>query len=223
MQQFTKIISKFILNNLLTRILKIAMEDWNAVRSLQTENELWEYLLVAHPDKAVNKKIIEEKKRFEQEYGQEEDTRFHPHITIANFLAKEAMEETFIRWIQNICNLQKSFTVTLNNYNAFPSSGLYLRVQDTEPFKRLANALKILDGFMQSNDCPPLKLVSKPHVTFVAGLSQYTYESAINKYSRKTFHESFKVDKLILLKRDAYMKCHLINSFFLPQPLTLFD
>jgi 2'-5' RNA ligase len=199
------------------------MEDWNAVRSLQTENELWEYLLVAHPDKAVNKKIIEEKKRFEQEYDQEEDTRFHPHITVANFLAKEAMEETFMRWIQNICNLQKSFTVTLNNYNAFPSSGLYLRVQDIEPFKRLANSLKILDGFMQSNDCPPLKLVSKPHVTFVAGLSQYTYESAINKYSRKTFHESFKVDKLILLKRDVYMKCHLINTFILPQPLTLFD
>jgi 2'-5' RNA ligase len=199
------------------------MEDWNAVRSLQTENELWEYLLVAHPDKAVNKKIIEEKKRFEQEYDQEEDTRFHPHITVANFLAKEAMEETFMRCIQNICNLQKSFTVTLNNYNAFPSSGFYLRVQDTEPFKRLANALKILDGFIQSNDCPPLQLVSKPHVTFIAGLSQYTFESAISKYSHKTFHESFKVDKLILLKRDMYMKCNLINTFILPQPLTLFD
>ena len=223
MQRFTKIVSKFMLNILLTRILKIAMENWNSATSLQTENELWEYLLVAHPDKTVNKKILEEKRRFEKEYELEEDTRFHPHITVANFLAKKAMEETFIRWIQNICNLQKSFTVTLNNYSAFPSSGLYLRVQNTEPFKRLANALKILDGFLQSNDCPPLKSVSKPHITFVAGLSQYTYENVIHEYSRKTFHESFKVDKLILLTRDVYMKCHLINTFILPQSLTLFD
>ncbi len=212
-----------MLNILLARILKIAMENWNGAMSLQAENELWEYLLVAHPDKVVSNKILEEKRIFENMYDQEKDTRFHPHITVANFLAKEAMEETFIRWIQNICNLQKSFTVTLNNYSAFSSSGLYLRVQDAEPFKRLATALKILDGFMQSNDCPPLRLVSKPHITFVAGLSQCTYENAISEYSRKTFHESFKVDKLILLKRDVYMKCQLINTFILPPPLTLFD
>jgi len=220
MQRFTKIVSKFMLNILLGRISKIAMEFLNSATRLQTEPDLWEYLLVAHPDKDINKNILEEKRRFETKYEQEKDTRFHPHITVANFLAKEVMEDTFIRWIQNICNLQKSFTVSLNNYSAFPSSGLYLRVQDAEPFKRLANALKILDGFMQSNDCPPLKLVSKPHLTFVSGLSQYTYENAIAEYACKTFHGSFKVDKLVLLKRDVYMTCHLINTFILPPPLT---
>jgi 2'-5' RNA ligase len=199
------------------------MENWNSAISLQPDTDLWEYLLVAHPSGEVNAKILNEKKDFEDQFEQEHDPRFYPHITIANFLAKEAMEETFIRWIQNICNLQKSFTVTLNNYSAFPSSGLYLKVLDAEPFKRLANSLKILDGFMQSNDCPPLKLVTKPHITFVTGLSQYTFDNAIKEYSRKIFHESFKVDKLVLLKRDAYMKCHLINTFILPPPLTLFD
>jgi 2'-5' RNA ligase len=212
-----------MLNILLKRISKIAMENLNSAISFQTDTELWEYLLVAHPSEEVYAKIIDEKKTFESKYEQESDKRFHPHITIANFLTKEAMEETFIRWIQNICNLQKSFTATINNYSAFPSSGLYLRIQNEEPFKRLANALKILDGFMQSNDCPPLKLVSKPHITFVTGLSQYNFDNAIKEYARKTFHESFKVDKLVLLKRDGYTKCHLINTFILPPPLTLFD
>jgi 2'-5' RNA ligase len=207
-----------MLNILLERISKIAMEILNRAASLQTENGLCEHLLVAQPDNVVNKRILEERRTFENKYELEEDMRFHPHITVANFLAKEAMEETFIRWIQNICNLQKSFTATLNNYSAFPSSGLYLRVQDAEPFKKLANALKILDGFMQSNDCPPLKLVNKPYITFVAGLSRYTYENAINEYSRKTFHESFKVDKIILLRREFYMKCNFINTFILSCP-----
>lgn len=211
-----------MLNILLARILKMLMENWNSITNLQTD-ELWEYLLVAHPGEEVNAKILMEKKNFEKKYELDEDSKFRPHITIATILAKEAMEETFIRWIQNICNLQKSFTVTLNNYSGFPSSGLYLRVQDAEPFKKLANALKILDGFMQSNGCPPLHLASKPHLTFAKGLSQYSFENAIKEYSRKSFHESFKVDKLILLKRDAYMKCCLINTFILPQPTTLFD
>jgi len=212
-----------MLNNLLGRISKIAMEILNSVMEFQTDCDLWEYLLVAHPCSEVNEKILLEKKLFETRFEQKHDARFRPHITIANFLAKEAMEETFIRWIQNICNLQKSFTVTLNNYSAFPPSGLYLKVLDVEPFKKLANALKILDSFMETNNCPPLKLVSKPHITFAAGLCQFAFDNAIKEYSRKIFHESFKVEKLILLKRDAYMKCYLVNTFILPLPLTLFE
>lgn len=221
MPSFTKIISKFMLNSLLGTNT-IAMKNLSGAISLQKDIELWEYLLVVHPTAEVHTKILHEKKKFETRYEQQGDTKFHPHITIANFWAKEAMEETFIRWIQNICNLQKNFTVTLNNFSGFPSAGLYIRIQDEEPFKRLANALKILDGFMQSNDCPQLKLVSNPRIIFVTGLSQCTFDDVIKDYSQKTFHESFKVEKLILLKRDAHMKCHLVNTFILP-PLALFD
>jgi 2'-5' RNA ligase len=223
MQRFTKIVSKFMLNILLARILKIAMENWNGATSLQTEHELWEYLLVASPAKEVFDKIVDEKKFFYENYGHKLANQTKPHITIANFLAKEEMEVTLIRWIQNVCNLHNSFTVTLNNYSGFPPHTIYLRIQNVEPFKKLANALKILDSFIQSNDCPPLELVSKPHLTIARQLPEFVYETAIKDYAQKIFHESFKVEKLILLKRDAYMKCHLINTFILPPPLTLFD
>lgn len=212
-----------MLNILLERISKIAMENLNSATGISVNVDLWEYLLVVHPTEEVRIKVLNEKRIFESKYEQESDTEFHPQISIANFWAKEVMEETFIRWIQNICNLQRNFTVTLNNYSAFPSSGLYLRIQNEEPFKRLANALKILDGFMQTNDCPPLKLVSRPHMTMVSGLARCTFENVVRDYARKTFHESFKVEKLILLKRDTDMKCYLINTFILPSPSTVFD
>lgn len=198
------------------------MDSLDTAILLHRDEDLWEYLLVAHPSSEVIQKIVAEKKLLEEKFEQDSDRRFYPHITIANFLAKEAMEETFIRWIQNICNLQKSFTVTLNNYSAFPNSGLYLRVQHAEPFIKLGAALKILDGFMHSNDCPSVHLVSKPHLTFVKGLSEYSYKAVVDEYSRKTFHESFKVEKLILLKKD-HSKSHHINTFILPPPLTLFE
>src|SRR6266498_4474852 len=168
-----------MLNILLRRMLKIAMENLNTARRLPIGYDLWEYLLIASPTKEVSEKVVEEKEIFYKNYGHSLAIQTRPHITIANFLAKEGMEETLARWIQNICHLQNSFTVTLNNYSGFPPHTIYLRVQDAEPFKKLANALKILDGFIQSNDCPPLKLITKPHLTIARQLPEYIYQTAI--------------------------------------------
>lgn len=212
-----------MLNILLARMLKNAMENLSFTTPLQIGYDLWEYLLVTSPAKEVSDKVVEEKKIFYNNYGHSLAIQTKPHITVANFLAKGGMEETLVRWIQNICRLQNNFTVILNNYSGFAPHTIYLRVQNAEPFKKLANALKILDGFIQSNDCPPLKLITKPHLTIARQLPEYIYQAAIKEYSQKTFHESFQVDKLVLLKRDAYMKCHLIDTFILPPPLTLFD
>jgi 2'-5' RNA ligase len=199
------------------------MEHINILAGLHTDYDLCEYLLVAHPNEEVNEKVMTEKRNFTSNHDYTLAKETKPHITIANFLAKEEMEETLIRWIQNICNLNTSFSVTLNNFSSFSPHTIYLRVQDHDPFKKLANALKILDGFIQSNDCPPLRLVNKPHLTIARGLPESIYEDAIKEYAQRSFHESFKVDKLFLLKRDVFMKCHLINTFVLPPPLTLFD
>lgn len=212
-----------MLNILLRRISKIAMENLSSVLNVQTRNHLWEYLLVVSPSKEVFDKVAGEKTNFYENYGYKLAIQTKPHITIANFLAKEEMEATLSRWIQNICNLQSSFTVTVNNYGGFPPHTIYLRIQNPEPFNKLANALKILDGFIRSNECPPLKLIAKPHLSIAGKLPQFIYETAIKEYAGKTFCESFTVDRLMLLKRDAYMKCDPINTFVLPPPLALPD
>ena len=72
-------------------------------------HDLYEYLFVAHPDSLVNEKIKAEKEFFSTEFLQKIASKTLPHITIANFLAKEAIEETFILWIQLICKQQQSF------------------------------------------------------------------------------------------------------------------
>lgn len=199
------------------------MKMANSSISFKTDHNLWEYLLVAHPDAQVYEKVVSEKNFFTSNHEYLLAAKTCPHITIANFLMKEAMEETIIRWIQNICNLHPAFNTTLNNFSGFPPHTIYVRVQDPQPFKKLANALKIIDGFIQSNDCPPLHLVTKPHMTIAGGLPEHLYNKAIKEYAQRSFHASFKVDRLALLKRDASMKSQLINTFILPPPSTLFD
>jgi 2'-5' RNA ligase len=191
--------------------------DWH-------EMNLWEYLLLANPDEAVNEKPIVEKKYFEDKYEAEIATKTLPHITIANFLAKEILEDRIGRLLQNICNQQYSFTVGLNNFSGFPTHAIFLRVQNPQPFKRLGDRLQTLDELLQVNECPPLQLSSKPHLVIARQLDEEIYNVAIKEYAAREFHEQFTVDKLVLLRRDSrYKKWQHVNYFYLPPERNLFN
>jgi 2'-5' RNA ligase len=187
--------------------------------------ELYEYLLVAHPDNAVNEKVMTEKQFFYDEYREKISVKTQPHIAIANFLAKESMEETLIRWIQRICIQQHCFTVTLNNYSRFPPHTIYLRVQNEQPFQKLAKDLKVLNEYVRSCSWPPVKIISKPHLSIARKLPEEVYFKALTQYAHKSFHESFLVKEVQLLKRKhQYDTCKRINVFGLPpEENTLFN
>lgn len=176
--------------------------------------QLWEYLLVVHPDENVYNKIIEEKKFFFDIYKQKIAVKTKPHITIANFLATESMEETVIRWIHRVCSQYKGFPVMLNNYSGFPSHTIYVRIQDHAPFKQLAAQLKVIDQYVRSNGCPEARLIYHPHLTIARGLESNIYSKAMLDYSQKTFHESFMLTELVLLKRNnQFDACKQVNVF----------
>src|SRR5215203_4301837 len=191
--------------------------DWN-------ETDLWEYMLLANPDEAVYEKLMVGKKYFEDKYESEIATKTLPHITIANFLSKEILEDRIGRLLQNICNQQYSFTVALNNFSGFPTHAIFIRVQNPQPFIRLANGLQALDDLLQVNDCPPLQLLPKPYMTIARQLDEEIYNIAIKEYAAREFHEQFTVDKLVLLKRDSrYKKWQHVNYFYLPPERNLFN
>ena len=188
------------------------------------EMNLWEYMLLANPNEEVHQKVMAEKKYFEDRYETEIATKTLPHITIANFLAKDIMEDTICRWLQGICSQEYSFTVALNNFSGFPTNAIFIRVQNPQPFKLLSNRLKVLDDLLKANECPPLQLVTKPHLTIARRLPEEVYNEAIKEYAQRTFHEVFTVDKLVLLKRDSrYKKWEHVNYFYLPPERNLFN
>lgn len=180
-----------------------------------TGAELWEYVLVAHPDKTVSNQINEEKKYFFDEY--KEELTLQPHITIAHFFAKEQMEDILIRWIRNVCHNHPGFTTTLNNFSGTPSHKIFFRVQNPQPLKKLANDLKILESFIEDNDCPPVKFSNAPHLTLARKLTEKIYTKAIHDYAGRLFHASFEVTELQLLKRkNKTDECRQVNIFCLP-------
>lgn len=181
-----------------------------------TENGLNEYLLIAKPDEGVYEKVMTEKQFFYAEYKEKIAIKTQPHITITNFFAKEAMEDTIIRWMTNIFNKQQSFPVALNNYSGFPPHTIYLRIQNAQPFQQLAKELKVVNTYVRSCACPPMKIISNPHVSIAGRLPEEVYFRALIQYSHKSFHESFIVNELLLLRRKhQYDTCKPINVFAL--------
>jgi hypothetical protein len=182
-----------------------------------TEHGFYEYTLVVHPDTEVCEKVMAEKQIFYDEYKEKVAIRTKPHITVANFLAKETMEDTFIRWMENIFSKHQSFTVTLNNYSGYPPHTIYLRVQNPACFQQLARELQVVNTYVSSCLCPPMKLISNPYVSIAGSLSEEIYFKALTQYSHKSFHESFVVNELLLLRRKhQYDISKPINVFGLP-------
>jgi len=91
---------------------------------------------------------------------------------------------------------------------------IYLRVQDHEPFRELMRQLRAIDDFIRSNGCPPVNLISRPFLSIAGGLTEQVYNKAMPDYSRRTFHDSFHVHQLVLLKREhAFDACKTVNNF----------
>ncbi|HEX8333241.1 MAG TPA: 2'-5' RNA ligase family protein [Segetibacter sp.] len=187
-------------------------DDWSKVG-------LQDYSLVAIPDKHVFEKVMQEKQNFFAQYKQKPAVETKPHITIATFVAREEMEETISRYVHRILVKQESFEVALNNYSGFPPHSVYVRVQNPERFRRFGKELKAVDDYISSCFCPPLKLATNPHVSIAKRLPESLYLKVMMDYSRKTFHETFMVNELVLLKRgNEYETGKAINVFRLHPP-----
>jgi 2'-5' RNA ligase len=171
-----------------------------------------EYLLVIYPYGDLRDRLLEEQQQFSADYAI--TVRNRPHITMAVFQAAEGMEDTLIRWIHRICQRYPCFELTLNNYSGMPPHTIYLRVQDPQPFRRLMQQLRAIDHYVRSSGCPPVNLIERPFLSIAGGLTEQVYNRAMPDYSRKTFHDSFAVTELVLLKRShQFDPCQTVNIF----------
>lgn len=185
---------------------------------------LTEYIVLVNPNKSVYESVMLEKEYFQDKFGADIATRTLPHITLANLLFKKQMEGALCSCLERICGLQYSFAVALKNFGGFPSHAIYINVLQSESFKKLIVNLKVLECLIKENDCPPLQLVSRLHMTIARRLDEWTYNKAIVEYKERTFSELFTLDKVTLLKRDSrYAKWQKVGDFSLPSERTLFN
>ncbi len=197
---------------------RVASQSYSRIPLL--DSMLWEYLLVTTPDEVVSSKLQEVGRNIPDQ-AKRSKGEFKPYIKLAEFQARESMEETIIRWVQRVCSQHETFTVTLNNYGGFPPATIFVRIQDHQPFRTLASKLQVIDEYIQSNSCPPVKFYNRPHLRIGEQPAEADYGKALFHYSQQDFHEVFEVKELVLMKsRNVFEQPKQVNVFRLYPPQT---
>ena len=189
----------------------VISEKWTAAPGTLLNS----YQLMAYPDTVTGTDIHAEQQYLVRRY----QTTLPPQptgIMVAQFMAREEMESTLIRWMHRIISSQQSFRVSMAGFGALSSKQIYLRVQEQEPFQELATALQVVDQYVRSYDCPPVKRYTHPYLPLTGKVADHVFGELEAEYATRKTDLSFEVKELLLVRYNHEQeKGRQINVFHL--------
>jgi 2'-5' RNA ligase len=176
---------------------------------------VYEYLLVLNPHEELRNKIIKVKQVFYDTYKASSAIGGKPHITLANFLQYELMEERLINRLQMTAMGFHPIKVELRDYGSFPSHTIYITVVSKLPVQLLVKTIRTdAQRLMKLNDDNKPHFMLEPHITIARKLQPWQYEKGWLEYSHKQFTGRFIADSMLLLKRPmGELKYQIVKRF----------
>jgi len=190
------------------------------INQAQSGHGFHRYTLVANPNTAAAKNITAEARLFFERYENEDAVSFKPRITIATFTARDAMEDTLIRYIQRICSGQPGFTVELNNFGSLPPNSIHLRVQNPEAVMKFAAQLTVVNDYITTCGCPRLQVNHQPLINLTNSLTHNLYLQALLETGQQSFHQIFTVAELQLIRSSPGIDIEKVVTNFYLKPTT---
>ncbi|MFC0776038.1 2'-5' RNA ligase family protein [Terrimonas alba] len=163
-----------------------------------------EYLLVLSPHEELWNKIIKVKEEFGDKYQSDQAKWGRPHITLANFVQYEMMEERLINRLKVVGMAFPPFKVELKDFGSFPSHTIFINVASKVPIQSLVKQVRSeAQRLMKLNDENKPHFIMEPHVTVARKLQPWQYEKGWLEYSNKNFTGRFIANEMALLRRPV--------------------
>lgn len=163
---------------------------------------IYEYLLVLSPHEELWNRILKEKEAFAEKYKSDNARWSKPHITLANFLQYELMEERLLNRLKMVAMGFHPLKVELKDYGSFPSHTIYINVMSKLPVQSLVKTIRTeAQRLMKLNDENKPHFILEPHIPVARKLQPWQYEKGWLEYSHKHFTGRFIADAMLLLKR----------------------
>ena len=189
-------------------------------RVLMPGYKVHEYLLVLNPHEELRNKIMKVKQEFFDKYKASTAVAGKPHITLANFLQYQLMEERLVNRLHAVAMGQPPVKIELKDYGSFPSHTIYISITSKVPIQGLVKKVRAeTQRLMKLNDDNKPHFILEPHLTIARRLQPWQYEQGWLEYSHKHFTGRFIADCMLLLKRplgesDSYrMKYQIVQRF----------
>lgn len=167
--------------------------------------KIYEYLLVLSPHEELWNRIVKEKEAFAEKYKSDHARWGKPHITLANFLQYELMEERLLNRLKMTAMGFHPIKVELKDYGSFPSHTIYMNVVSKLPVQSLVKTIRTdAQRLMKLNNDNKPHFILEPHLTIARKLQPWQYEKGWLEYSHKHFTGRFIADGMLLLKRPLF-------------------
>lgn len=165
---------------------------------------IYEYLLVLSPHEELWNRIVKEKEVFADKYKSDNARWTKPHITLANFLQYELMEERLLNRLKMTAMGFHPIKVELKDYGSFPSHTIYMSVVSKLPVQSLVKTIRTdAQRLMKLNNDNKPHFILEPHIPIARRLEPWQYEKGWLEYNHKHFTGRFIADAMLLLKRPV--------------------
>ena len=140
---------------------------------------IFEYLLVLNPHEELRNKIMKVKQEFYNEYKASTALGGKPHVTLANFLQYEMMEERLVNRLKLIAMGFHSIKIELKDFGSFPSHTIYINIVSKVPIQTLVKEVRHeTQRLMKLNNDNKPHFILEPHLTIARKLQPWQYEKA---------------------------------------------
>ena len=180
-----------------------------------------EYLLVLNPHEELRNRIMQVKQEFYTTYKASSAVYEKPHVSLANFLQYEMMEERIINRLQVTGMGHHPIKVELKDYGSFPSHMIYINITSKIPIQGLVKKIRTeTQRLMKLNNDNKPHFMMEPQLTIARKLLPWQYEQGWLEFSNKHFTGRFIADAMLLLKRPVgefkYQVAKRFDFQFLP-------
>ena len=162
----------------------------------------YEYLLIISPNEETGLKTLAIKNSF-KEYGCHNAANQIPHITLANFVQFNTMEDRIVYRFENFAKSIKPFEVKLNGFGQFPSHTIFINVATKAPIVTIVKNMKgPFKHLLQPNKQDAPHFITIPHLTIAREMLKSQHSRAWADWQHKEFTASFEAFEMILLRRE---------------------
>lgn len=174
-----------------------------------------EYMLVLNPNEALRDKIMNAKQYFFDHYKNASAVYSKPHVTLANFVQYQMMEDRLINSLEGLSMACHPIKVEMKDYGSFPSHTIYINITSKVPVQNLIKSIRTnSQRLMKLNNDNKPHFIMEPHLTIARKLLPWQYEQGWLEFSHKQFTGRFIADAMLLLKRPVgEMKYQIARRF----------
>ncbi len=160
-----------------------------------------EYMLVLSPHEELWNRIMQVKREFSETYQAAHALWGKPHLTLAQFVQYEMMEERILNLLNTVAMGHHPIKVELKDFGSFPSHTIYINVISKEPIRDLVRKIRPSQKLLKlDNDNKP-HFLDEPHLTIARKLLPWQYEKGWLVYGQRHFNGRFIAEAMLLLKR----------------------